>query len=97
MARWGSAVVLVVSSLSGAAERPRPTEPRAAGELRAEGDAERRAARRRWALRRMDEMATERLRCRERLTKKREVEACEADFTRRFREFNELYLEASRD
>ncbi len=40
-----------------------------------------RAARRQWALVRMDEMANERLRCRERFTKRREVEACEADFT----------------
>ncbi len=55
------------------------------------------AARRRWALARMDEMANERLRCRERFTRQREVEACEADFTRRFRGYNEIYLEAARE
>jgi hypothetical protein len=96
MARWGTALGLAVSSLSGGADRT-PAALAAPGEARIEVDAERRAARRRWALRRMDEMANERLRCRERLAKKREVEACEADFARRFREFNELYLEASRE
>ena len=55
-----------------------------------------RAARRRWALARMDEMDNERLRCKARFSKKREVEACEADYTRRFRHYNEIYLEASR-
>jgi hypothetical protein len=55
------------------------------------------AARRRWALARMDEMDTERLRCRARFTKKHEVEACEADYTRRFRQYNEIYLEGLRD
>ncbi len=55
------------------------------------------AARRRWALARMDEMANERLRCRERFQKRREVERCEADYERRFREYNEMYLEAARD
>jgi hypothetical protein len=56
-----------------------------------------RAARRRWALARMDEMAHERLRCRERFQKRQEVERCEADYDRRFREYNEMYLEAARD
>jgi hypothetical protein len=56
-----------------------------------------RAARRRWALARMDEMANEALRCRQRFQKKREVEACEAEFTRKFRQYNEMYLEASRE
>jgi hypothetical protein len=58
---------------------------------------ESRAARRAWALGRMDDMANERLRCADRFTKPREVETCEADFTRRFRQYNELYLEASRE
>jgi hypothetical protein len=58
---------------------------------------ESRAARRAWALGRMDDMANERFRCAERLTKPREIEACEADFTRRYRQYNELYLEASRE
>jgi hypothetical protein len=69
----------------------------ARAEPRVEIEAERRAARRRWALRKMDEMANERLRCHERFTKRVQVETCEADFTRRLREFNELYLEASRE
>ena len=56
-----------------------------------------RAARRRWALARMDEMANEALRCRHRFQKKREVEVCEAEFTRKFRQYNEMYLEASRE
>jgi hypothetical protein len=55
------------------------------------------AARRRWALARMDEMDNERLRCRVRFTKKHEIEACEADFTRRFRQYNDIYLEGLRD
>ena len=63
----------------------------------AEPGPEARAARRRWALARMDEMANERLRCRERFTKPTEVARCEADYTRRFREYNELYLESTRD
>jgi len=58
---------------------------------------EAKAARRRWALARMDEMAHERLRCRERFQKRREVERCEADYDRRFQEYNEMYLEAARD
>jgi hypothetical protein len=60
-------------------------------------DPEAKAARRRWALAKMDEMANERLRCRERFKARGQVEACEAEFTRRFREYNEIYLEASRD
>jgi hypothetical protein len=56
-----------------------------------------RAARRRWALARMDEMAGERLRCRERFTVRRQVDACEAEHVRRYREYNEIYLEASRE
>jgi hypothetical protein len=73
-------------------ERPAPAEPQRGGERE-----ESRAARRRWALARMDEMAGERLRCRERFSVRRQVEACEADYVRRFREYNEVYLEASRD
>jgi hypothetical protein len=56
-----------------------------------------REARRRWALARMDEMAQERLRCRERFKEPRQVQECEADFQRRHRAYNELYLEAIRE
>jgi hypothetical protein len=55
-----------------------------------------REARRRWALARMDEMASERLRCRERFKVPRQVRECEAEFERRHRAYNEVYLEASR-
>lgn len=55
------------------------------------------AARRQWALRKMDEMANERLRCRERFKVRRQAEECEADYTRRFRGYNEIYMEASRE
>jgi hypothetical protein len=58
---------------------------------------EAKAARRRWALARMDEMANERLRCRHRFEKRREIETCEASFDRRFREYNEIYVESARD
>ena len=56
-----------------------------------------REARRRWALARMDEMAEERLRCRERFRTPRQVRECEADFERRRRAYNEAYLEALRE
>jgi hypothetical protein len=56
-----------------------------------------REARRRWALARMDEMAQERLRCHERFRAPREVRDCQAEFERRHRAFNEIYLEASRE
>jgi len=56
-----------------------------------------RDARRRWALGRMDEMARERLRCPERFKTPRQVAECEAEYARRYREYNELYLELSRD
>ena len=56
-----------------------------------------REARRRWALARMDEMASERLRCRERLKIPRLVRDCETDFERRHRAYNEVYQEAIRD
>ncbi len=55
-----------------------------------------REARRRWALARMDEMAGERLRCRERFKAPRQIQECEAGFERRHRAYNELYLEAAR-
>jgi len=58
---------------------------------------EAKAARRRWALARMDEMANERLRCRQRFQKRREMETCEAEYDRRFRQYDEMYLEASRE
>ena len=58
---------------------------------------EAKAARRRWALARMDEMANERLRCRQRFQKRREIDTCEATLDRRVREYNEIYLEAARD
>jgi hypothetical protein len=54
-------------------------------------------AKRRWALARMDEMSHERLRCRERFRLARQVSECEAQFNRRFRQYNEIYLEASRE
>jgi hypothetical protein len=56
-----------------------------------------REARRRWALARMDEMAGERLRCRDRFKAPRQIHECEANFERRHRAYNELYLEASRE
>jgi hypothetical protein len=56
-----------------------------------------REAKRRWALARMDEMAQERLRCRERFKAPRQVEQCEAEFQRRHRAYNEIYLDASRE
>lgn len=70
-----------------AAGVPEDREPRA-------GDP---AARRRWALRKMDEVANERLRCRERFRARGEIERCEAEYARRHRAYNELYLEAVRD
>jgi hypothetical protein len=53
-------------------------------------------ARRRWALARMDEMAQERLRCHERFRAPREVRDCQAEFERRHRAYNEIYIEAAR-
>jgi hypothetical protein len=69
----------------------------AAGLAAGSSGAESKAARRRWALARMDEMANEARRCGQRFQKKREVEACEAEFTRKLRQYNEIYIEASRD
>ena len=56
-----------------------------------------RETRRRWALARMDDMAGERLRCRERFKIPEKVRECEAEFERRHRAYNEVYLEASRE
>jgi len=56
-----------------------------------------REARRRWALARMDEMAQERLRCHERFRAPREVRDCQAEFERRHRTYNEIYIEAARE
>jgi hypothetical protein len=53
-------------------------------------------ARRRWALTRMDEMARERLRCHERFKEPRDIRACQAEFERRHRAYNEVYMEAAR-
>jgi hypothetical protein len=73
------------SSTADAAEPDQPAPPRD------------RVARRRWALARMDEMAGERLRCRERYQDSRRIRECEAAFERRHRAYNELYLEAARE
>ena len=56
-----------------------------------------RESRRRWALARMDEMAQERLRCHERFREAADVRRCQAEFERRHRAYNEIYIEASRD
>jgi hypothetical protein len=56
-----------------------------------------RESRRRWAMARMDEMAGERLRCRERFKLAQKARECEAEFERRHRSYNEIYIEASRD
>jgi len=56
-----------------------------------------REGRRRWALARMDEMAQERLRCRERFRAERQVRECEEEFARRHRAYNQVYLEALRE
>jgi hypothetical protein len=95
------AAILAVAATAPAADAARANR---AGEVRAcperrevAAGPEAKAARRRWALTKMDEMANERLRCRERFKARGQVEACEAEFTRRFREYNEIYLEASRD
>lgn len=88
--KWPRAVVIVLALVVIVAA---PGLDRAAGS----SDSESRAARRRWALARMDEMANEMQRCRQRFQKKREIEACEAEFTRKFRQYNEMYLDASRE
>jgi hypothetical protein len=89
-ARGVALVLAVVASLG--------TVPGTAGEGRArDGSPEERAARRRWALARMDEMAGERRRCRERFREARQVIECEHRFQMRFQEYNRLYLEAARE
>jgi hypothetical protein len=45
----------------------------------------------------MDEMAQERLRCHERFREPREVRNCQAEFERRHRAYNEIYIEAARE
>ena len=55
-----------------------------------------REARRRWALARMDEMAGERLRCRERFKGPARSRSARRSFERRHRAYNEVYLEAAR-
>lgn len=79
------ACVSVAPTTRGDAAGPDPATPRD------------REARRRWALARMDEMAGERLRCRERFKIPRQVRECETEFERRHRAYNEVYLEASRE
>lgn len=69
----------------------------ATGESAEPGPPREREARRRWALARMDEMATERLRCRARFRLPRQVRECEAEFERRHRAYNEVYIEAARE
>jgi hypothetical protein len=56
-----------------------------------------RQARRQWALARMDEMAQERLRCYERFREPRAIRDCQAEFERRHRAYNEVYIEATRE
>lgn len=56
-----------------------------------------REGRRRWALARMDEMAQERLRCHARFREPEDVRRCQAEFERRHRAYNEIYIEASRE
>lgn len=65
-----------------------------AGSAAPAGDRE---SRKRWALARMDEMAQERLRCRERFRVDRQARECEEEFARRHRAYNQLYLEALRE
>jgi len=83
-------VLSVVASLGAA--------PWAAGEGTAAGrPPEERAARRRWALAKMDEMAAERLRCQERLRESRQIAECEHRYQVLYREYNRLFLEAARE
>ena len=89
-ARGAALVLAIVASLG--------TVPGTAGEgTTTGGPPEERAARRRWALARMDEMAGERRRCRERFREARQVVECEHRFQMRFQEYNRLYLEAARE
>ena len=93
---WGMVLLTLmgVELVGGAGWRPAPA---GAVEVRLESGPARREERRRWALRKMDEMANEGLRCRARFAKPRDVATCEAEYTRRFREYNEVYLEAARE
>ncbi len=96
----GLALVTIVggsAALDLAAARPGIAVPLRAEGARRGGDAESHAARRRWALAKMDEMAQERQRCRERFKAPRQISECEAQYARRYREYNEIYLEASRE
>jgi hypothetical protein len=45
----------------------------------------------------MDEMARERLRCHDRFRAPHEIRECQAEFERRHRSYNEIYLEAARE
>jgi hypothetical protein len=56
-----------------------------------------REARRRWALARMDEMSRERTRCHEKFRAPRDVRNCQSEFERRYRAYNEIYMEAARE
>ena len=80
------AAVSLTASAAAAAADPGPTAaPRD------------REARRRWALARMDEMGQERLRCHERFQTPRQIRDCQAEFERRHRAYNEIYIEAARE
>jgi hypothetical protein len=45
----------------------------------------------------MDEMAGERIRCSQRFRAPRELRDCQAEFERRYRAYNEIYIEAARE
>jgi hypothetical protein len=45
----------------------------------------------------MDEMARERLRCPERFRKPPDIRDCQSEFERRYRAYNDLYIEMSRE
>ncbi len=96
----GLALVLMTCTCAGLdLSRPRTglaSFSRSEARSAAEGS-EPRAARRRWALAKMDEMAYERQRCRERFKAPRQIADCETQYGRRYREYNEIYLEASRE
>ena len=85
--RWWAVAAVSVLALGEAAADPGRGPEGAAS----------RAERRRWALGKMDEMANEARRCAERFRDRRQVEECRAEFTRRYREYNEAYLEAGRE
>ena len=83
-----AAVLLAVGALPARAESPGSPRPR---------DRETREARRRWALARMDEVAGERRRCAERFQSAQKIRDCQAECDRRYRVYNEVYVEALRD